>query len=89
MDEEMEETILDIGDTVVCDLCNADYTNSDESGGALIGSYAACPECAADVIRRSEECGALDYSVCPKEMSFKEWVMRIRGGDNTIRISTP
>lgn len=81
MDEEMEEmggTVIDIGDTVVCDLCNADYTESDVSGGALIGSYAACPECAADVIRRSEECGELDYSVCPKDVSFKEWVMRLQ-----------
>ena len=29
-------TIIDIGETVLCDLCNADYTDSEAEGGILI-----------------------------------------------------
>lgn len=76
----MEEKIIDIGDTVMCDLCFADYTNSDDSGGVLIGSYAVCPKCAPSAIRHSEECNELNYSVCPQGKSFKEWVMCLRYG---------
>lgn len=85
----MTEKIIDIGDMVLCDLCNADYTASSQSGGALVGSYAVCPACAPSVIRHAEECDEFNYSVCPPKMSFKEWVMLLRGGDNTIRIITP
>lgn len=31
---------------VVCDFCNGDFTDSEEQGGSLVGSYALCPECA-------------------------------------------
>lgn len=37
---------IDIGDDVVCDSCNDDFTRSDEVGGVSIGSYAVCPRCA-------------------------------------------
>jgi hypothetical protein len=36
-------TIIDIGDTVLCDLCNADYTDSEAEGGILMGTYSICP----------------------------------------------
>ena len=37
-------TIIDIGDMVLCDLCNADYTDSE--AGILMGTYSICPTCA-------------------------------------------
>jgi hypothetical protein len=74
----------DIGDIVVCDYCNADYTNNDRSGGVLCGGV-LCPDCAIQTIR--------DYpddieAQCPPDLSFKEWVLRLRGGDNTITITS-
>jgi hypothetical protein len=32
-------TIIDIGEMVLCDLCNADYTDSEAEGGILMGTY--------------------------------------------------
>ena len=83
----MEDSI-DIGDTVVCDFCNADYTDSDEWGGVLIGSYAVCPACAPAAMHKAEKYGEPVDAVCPPDKSFKEWVLELRGGDNTIRISS-
>ena len=75
--------IYDIGDTVLCDLCNADYTTSDAEGGILVGSYAVCPQCAPDFDDSDE---LLIH--CPAGMRFKDWVMRLRNGRNTIEITT-
>lgn len=75
MEEEMEETVVDTGDMVFCAYCGVDYTNSDESGGALIGSDAACPNCAPDAARVAKERGETIDAVCPPDKSFKEWVL--------------
>lgn len=58
-------------DDVICDLCNADYSQEDDQGGVLVGSYALCPECAA------KHEGAVDDQARPGE-SFREFVLRIR-----------
>ena len=47
-------TIIDIGEMVLCDLCNADYTDSEDEGGILMGTYAICPTCAPGIIRDAE-----------------------------------
>lgn len=75
---------IDIGDIVVCDFCNDDYTNSDSPGGALIGSYSICPKC-AEKAQKSEDFEGFD-AVCPSGMTFKQWVLEMRGGDNRIII---
>ena len=86
----IEEEVIDIGNTVVCDICNEDYTNSDESGGFLFGSYGYCPKCAVEGIKTIRECNEEKYiSVwCPESLSFKDFILGIRGGNNTIRIQT-
>ena len=76
--------IIDIGDTVLCDICNDDYTNSDALGGILVGSYAVCPECAAKFADSEDE----PIIPCPAGMRFRDWVMQLRGGRNTIEITT-
>jgi hypothetical protein len=90
MVSDIRETVIDIGDTVVCDWCNADYTESDESGGFLFGSHAVCPKCAPDGRERIKGYGEERDIVaeCPPELSFKAWVLQLRGGDNTIRIQS-
>ena len=86
----MKEEIIDIGNAVYCDSCNGDYTESDEEGGLLFGSSAYCPKCAP----RIEQSAILYNEVwyirgrCPVGMSFREWVLHLRGGNNTIKITT-
>ena len=75
--------IIDIGDTVLCDFCNDDYTDSDAQGGALVGSYAICPQCASEINDTGEP-----IITCPEGMRFRDWVLRLRGGRNTIEITT-
>jgi hypothetical protein len=79
-------TIIDIGETVLCDLCNGDYTKSDAEGGLLIGSHAVCPECAPDIRKSADEHGE-PVTACPPGMRFRDWVLTLRDGRNTIEIT--
>lgn len=87
----MTREVYYIGNTVVCDWsCGADFTNSDRSGGLLFGSKACCPDCApkceADAKRYGEE--RFIAGRCPPGMSFRDWVLRLRDGDNTLTVIT-
>ena len=77
---------IDIGDTVLCDDCNADYTTRKDSGGFLFGSKAICPECQPkwlDLAQKHNETHHITQR-CPEGMSFADWCRRLRGGNNTI-----
>jgi hypothetical protein len=84
----MIREVIDLGDTVVCDTCNKDYTFSEDIGGILFGSNACCPTCTErmmpDIIRYGEE-SYTKAKAGPNE-SFRGFVLRHRNGDNTIRI---
>jgi len=77
----MEIFRIDIGDMVVCDYCNADYSESDEQGGVLLGSSAICPTCVTKFNLSEVD------ATCPPGVSFKAWVLWLRHGDNTIRLT--
>jgi hypothetical protein len=81
---------IDIGETVICDICNKDWTDSTESGGLLFGSKAVCPRCAPAVQKDAIRFGETEHirAYCPEGKSFKDWVVDLRGGDNTIQIRT-
>lgn len=72
--------IIDPGNVVLCDFCDEDYTESDETGGFLFGRKAVCPHCAgktmASIRRYKEE----EYvaGVCPESMPFADWIRSIR-----------
>lgn len=68
----MEIWQIDIGDTVVCDFCNEDYTESNKVGGLIVGGYAICPKCEKHSMLRDA-----DYVSKPGE-SFKAFVIRTR-----------
>jgi ssDNA-binding Zn-finger/Zn-ribbon topoisomerase 1 len=87
-EHEIGEEIIDIGQTVLCDICNADYTESDERGGILFGSKAVCPKCEPKMLQSIEFYGEQMHlnGRCPDDTSFRDWVLQLRGGDNTIRI---
>ena len=71
---------LNYGKKVNCDICNKDYSYSDEHGGFLFGSKGVCPDCAPEflqsVIKHNEESHIRAY--CPKDMSFKDWMLSFR-----------
>lgn len=85
------ELIKDMGDTVICDQCNEDYTNSDEEGGFIFGSHAYCPNCAKDSLPRIKSYGEEKFikARCPEGMSFKDFVVAYRGDNNKVVLITP
>lgn len=78
---------FDIGDRVVCDICNRDYTNDlVTQGGILFGSKAVCPNCAPGLEESAKIYDEEDYITdrCPAGMTFREWVLGLRDGDNLV-----
>jgi hydrogenase maturation factor HypF (carbamoyltransferase family) len=71
---------VDPGDTVLCDLCNEDYTNSDEKGGFLFSSKAVCPKCAPRFEEGAKIYNEEKYIVdrAKPEESFRDFVYRVR-----------
>ena len=64
------------GNCVLCDICNRDFTDSDESGGFLFGSYAIGPCCAEqqlEEIRKYDE-EHIIKGYCPADKPFANWV---------------
>ena len=82
--------IIDIGNQVICDWCGTDCTQSDEIGGLLFGSKACCPACVRKVEQAADHYGEQRFikDRCPPGMMFREWVLKLRDGDNTVRIIT-
>lgn len=78
---ELKE-VIEIGETVLCDLCNDDYTDSNEVGGCIISSWAYCPKCTSkldhDDLKRAV--------IAPAWVPFRILVLTARNGDNTIKI---
>jgi hypothetical protein len=68
------------GDTVLCDLCNEDYTNSDEKGGFLFSGKAVCPKCAPDFLKSVKRYGEERFirAQAGPDESFRDFVYRIR-----------
>jgi len=81
---------IDVGDNVLCDVCNADYTWNDSSGGFIFNGEAVCPECETETYQRIERNGEESFieDHCPPWQSFRKFVLASRGGDNTIKIIT-
>lgn len=75
----------DIGDTVICDICNDDYTDSKESGGFVFGSYAYCPKCANESLARIKSFNEEKYIkyFCGDNESFADFIRRIRITSNS------
>lgn len=78
-----------IGETVVCDVCDTDYTQRQESGGFIFDSYAYCPECAKKELRQIEAIGEEGYirARCPDGQSFADFVRAYRGPNASIQIT--
>lgn len=91
MKEPKEHTeIIEVGDEVACDFCGKDWTDSNVSGGFLFDSKAVCPECAPRSLESikgyHEERFIRGY--CPPDLSFADWVRRLRYGNDKVIIRT-
>lgn len=85
-----ETTEYNLGDIVLCDLCNADYSTSDAIGGFVFSAKAVCPECAPrmwDSLIQYDEVHLVETQPAKGE-TFAEMVRRYRGGPATMTITT-
>lgn len=84
-----KETIIDIGNSVICDSCGEDYTNSEAQGGILFNRKAICPKCTPDWEEGAAKYGESKYitSRARPDQSFRSFVLDLRNGDNFIRIT--
>jgi hypothetical protein len=71
---------FDPGETVLCDLCNEDYTASDEVGGFLFSSKAVCPICAIRLMPMIQKYKEESFikSTARKGETFRNFVYRVR-----------
>jgi len=74
---------INMHDTVLCDMCNKDYTRSEEKGGFDFAGKAICPSCAPSIMEGIQKYDEQEFinSICPKDMSFADYVRKVlRGG---------
>jgi len=83
-----EQGEADIGEIVVCDFCDREYTNSEEKGGLLFQSRGICPVCTPKMLKDAELYGEERFirAVANDGETFKAFILRIRGGNNKIKI---
>lgn len=67
---------IDAGQSVICDLCGEDKTESKVSGGFLFQSKAVCPDCAPNYEASAKRYSELHFirARCPEGKSFADWV---------------
>ncbi len=72
----MDVVIVDPGDSVFCDLCNADKTDCPQSGGFMFQSKAICPDCCDAFEKTAKQYNELHFirARCPPNKSFADWV---------------
>lgn len=82
--------VIELGDHVECDFCSKDWTESDVHGGFLFESKAVCPDCAPKVLASVRQHNEMNFirEYCPRDLSFADWVRRLRYGNNQMTIST-
>lgn len=80
MFEDFETIVVDMGDTVLCDFCNKDWTNKEETGGFLLQSKAVCPDCEERIMNNIKKFKEESFirGKCPEDMSFYNWIMTLR-----------
>lgn len=86
----MAVEVFDMGRRVLCDSCDGDWTEREESGGILFVSKAICPECAPRWENSARAFGETGHirARCVPGMAFSDWVRELRGGNNKIRVLT-
>jgi len=80
MFEDFETITVDMGDTVLCDFCNKDFTDSNVTGGFLFQAKAVCPDCSEHFLANVKKYNETKYirGYCPEGMSFSNWIRTFR-----------
>ncbi len=80
---------ISIGNTVICDICDKDYTDLSDSGGFIFTSSAYCPDCADKGLKTIKSYNEEQFikATCPENVSFADFVNQYRGNGNYIQIS--
>jgi hypothetical protein len=82
MDEDSWDFVIEVdpGNEVICDYCNGDFTDSTETGGMIVSSWAVCPRCEPATMVSLTGYGELHTidSTCPDGMSFGDFVRASR-----------
>ncbi|HMJ13780.1 MAG TPA: hypothetical protein VK524_20325 [Polyangiaceae bacterium] len=81
-------TPIDIGELVVCDWCDEDWTTRTEPGGFILQSKAVCPVCAPSVDALVTKYGEQHFrrARCPEDQAFADFVRTYRGDNNKISV---
>jgi hypothetical protein len=77
--------VIELGDVVLCDLCNRDYTYDDKStGGFQFVSRAVCPRCEPSFRKQVEQHNEVRYITnwARPDETFRDFVYRLRGGES-------
>lgn len=80
---------IPLGDTVICDLRDTDYTDSQESGGFLMQSNAVCPKCTPKWLQLLKDFHEeyLIVARCPAGQSFADFVRSHRPPNAAITVT--
>lgn len=72
----MEVIKIDVGNRVICDFCNDEFTDRPDAGGLLFQTKAACPACAPRVEEGAKKYGEEHFirGRCPEGKPFAQWV---------------
>lgn len=78
-----------VGDIVVCDFCDHDFTHRPDQGGMIFQSKAVCPQCTALMASDVKQYGEERYirAGCPEGQSFADFVRAYRGPAAAIKVS--
>ena len=82
----MQTKRIYIGESVVCDYCNADIPDDSVQGGCFAGSYAVCPRCAEGVFKNAEKDDWKNIELI--NGSFRKAVLKRRNGRNYIEVTS-
>ena len=85
----MKRTEIEIGNIVICDICNSDYTNSTKTGGFVWSARAVCPKCQKDLLKKIKTWKEEKYieAYCPENMSFAQFIIKYRGKNSKIIVT--
>lgn len=77
-----------MGNIVICDVCNGDFTDSELSGGFIFGSNAYCPRCAKRNLPMIKSYNEEHYikAFCPEGVTFADFVRKYRGPNAAITV---
>jgi len=85
---EVEKIEYSLGNIVLCDICNEDYTNFIDIGGFIFCNKAVCPKCATEFLKKIKSYNEENFieAYCKTNKSFSDFIREYRGENCKIKI---